>query len=350
MRLERQDIEAAAKAGLISPEQAKNLWLFWQKEHENIPQFRFAHVLYYFGGLLAIAAITLFVTKAWDNLHGLPLFFITVLLFLLGLLLTHYFLKKQLRIPAGIMATFSLAVIPLAVYNLQVWLGFPPPFFEDYHYADFHSWVNWYWVPMELATLLVGVIMFYFYRFPFLLFPISIVLWYMSMDLWPLLFQPAHYSWNDKALFSMFFGLFVIILAIYLDFKNTDDKQDYAYWLYIIGVIIFWGGLSCQESKSEIGKLFYCMINVFMIIVSVFLDRRVFAVFGALGVLGYLGHLSFTIFANSLGFPVALIILGLVIIFMATKWPSIEHKLMELFRPYIPKKILKRIDDRTFIQ
>lgn len=341
MPLDRKDLEAAATAGIISKKQADDVWRFWQKTHEDTPQFHFAHVLYYFGGLLAIAAVTLFVTRAWDDVIGLPLFFISTFLFGTGILLTHSFLKRKFRIPAGILATFSLALVPLMVYNLQVWLGYPPT--QKYDYSDFHYWVNWYWVPMELVTLLVGILMFYIYRFPFLLFPIAVVLWYMSMDLSALVLHLQSYSGTDRAIFSMYFGLLTLLATIFIDFKYGDDKDDYAFWLYIFGVMAFWGGLSSQESHSELSKFIYCMINVFMILISVFLDRRVFAVFGTLGILGYLGHLSLEIFPNSLSFPIMLVFLGLFIILFATTWGRLKKKLLHHFRPYIPKKILKRM-------
>lgn len=344
MRLEWKDMEAAAKAGLISTEQAKKVWTFWQKRFADTPQFRFSHVLYYFGGLLAISAVTLFVTRAWDSLVGMPLFLLSSLLFALGILLTHYFIDNKHRIPAGIMATFSLALVPLAVYNIQTWLGYSPV--AHYEYADFHYWINWYWVPMELATLLVGVIMFYLYGFPFLLFPISVVLWYMSMDMWPLLIGMTEYSYQQRAEFSMYFGLMTLAAAIYVDFKHGDQQKDYAFWLYIFGVMTFWGGLTSQDSNSEISKFLYCMINVIMIFTSVFLDRRVFAVFGAIGILFYLGHLATIIFPDSLSFPIALVFLGILIIVLATMWQRIEKKMMKAFRPYIPKKILNRIDNK----
>jgi len=292
--------------------------------------------MYYFGGLLAIFAVTLFVTQAWDQLRGIQLFVISSLLFALGCLLARHFLTKKLLIPAGIMSAFSLALIPLAVYNIQIWLGFLPN--ESYRYAAFHYAISWYWVPMELTTLVVGLIMLYLYDFPFLLFPISISLWYMSMDLFSLLFHGYNYS--ARSSFSVLFGLFTILSAIYMDLKY-DNRKDYAYWLYIFGVMIFWGGLSLQSLNSD--KFLYCLINVAMILISVFFNRRVFAVFGALGVLGYLGHLSFSIFANSLGFPIALVFLGIIIIFAATRWPRAEKKLIEYFSPYIPQKILKRM-------
>lgn len=341
MQIEHKDLDSAVNEGLLTSAQAKQLWQFFEKKKEHVPQFRFSHVLYYFGGLLAISAVTLFVTQAWNRLIGVPLFLLSALLFALGLLFTHHFLKKQLYIPAGIMATFSLALVPLAVYNIQIGLGYLPD--QHYNYADFHTYINWYWVPMEVATLIAGAILFYFYRFPFLLFPIAIVLWYLSMDLWSLLIHKGDMAFEQRAAFSMYFGLIMVLLTIFIDFKFDNPEKDYPFWLYIFGVLIFWGGLSMQQSDSELSKFFYCLLNVFMIFVSVFLNRRVFAIFGVIGTLGYLGHLAFSIFKDSLSFPLVLVAFGLIIIFIAAKWPALERKLFTYFRPYIPEKVLKRM-------
>lgn len=339
MPIKSSDLEAATKAGIISRDQATKLKEFWLKESEDVPSFKMTHVLYYFGGLLSIAAISVFTVQAWDTLFGLPLFILSSLLFILGLLFTHYLLQRNHRLPAGLMATFSLVVVPLAVYNLQSWLGYTPGFS---HYADYHYYVSWSWMPMELATLIAGVIMFYLYRFPFLLFPISVTLWYMSMDFFPLLMSSPSLTWEGRAMFSMWFGLIILLIAFYMDIKYSDEKQDYAFWLYLFGVLTFWGGLSCQHSDSEISKFIYCLINLGLILISVFLNRRVFAVFGAIGVFGYLGYLSFNVFSNSLGFPILLVFLGILIILLGTRWSRIENKLYQHFRPFMPAAILER--------
>jgi len=339
MQIHSDDLKEAAKNGLITDQQAENLWLFWNKNQENIPHFGLTHVMYYLGGLLAISAVTIFVSSAWEALRGMPLLMICILLFIGGLFLTRKFLDKNLPIPAGIFSTFSLALVPLAIYNLQVKLGFLPN--AGMHYADYNQWIDWYWVPMELSTLVVGAIMLYFYRFSFLVLPIAVTLWYMSMDLFALLYPQQDFLW--RAWFSLDFGLIVILVAIFVDFRNDDARQDYAFWLYIFGVLTFWGGLSCQDSHNELGKFLYCMINLAMVLVGVFLNRRVFAVFGAFGIIGYLGYLSFTLFANSNWFLVIMVALGLFIIYAATLWAKVESRLITYFMPYMPQKIVKRM-------
>jgi hypothetical protein len=45
---------------------------------------------------------------------------------------------------------------------------------------------------MEVGTILAGSIALKFIRFPFLTFPIAFSLWYMSMDLTPLLLEETN--------------------------------------------------------------------------------------------------------------------------------------------------------------
>jgi len=339
MKLTHKDLEDATQENIITKDQAEKLWLFWLKKTDNTPTFILSHVMYYFGGLLAISAVTLFVTVAWDNMKGFPLLFIVSMLFLISTALTKSFLQKNLTLPAGIMATFTLALVPLAVYNLQVGLGFNPP---KMTYNEFNMIVSWYWFPMEIITLLVGVLMLYQFRFPFLLFIISWVLWYMSMDLAPLFLHFSAYSFQQRTFFSIEFGLIVLLFAVYFDLQY-EDEQDYSFWLYLSGALMFWSGISVFPNHSELAYFIYLVLNLIMILISVILDRRVFAIFGALGVLAYLSHITFTVFARIVAFPLVLVALGIFIILIAAKWSKVEKKMYLHLKPYIPRKILERM-------
>ena len=71
-----------------------------------------------------------------------------------------------------------------------------------------------------------------------------------------------------------------------------------------------------MDSDSELNKALYCLINLLLVAVSVFLQRRIFIVCGALGIFGYLEHLAEAVFKDSLAFPFALSGLGLAIIYL----------------------------------
>jgi hypothetical protein len=324
MELKRDQLEAAAAAGIVSPAQAHDLWRFLQDARAETPGFRPAHVLYYVGGLLAIGAVTFFVTLAWDALAGWPLLVLCGFLAWLGLALTHWFLeRKHLVLPAGIMITFTVALVPLAVFSLQHALGM---WEGDLRSRDFHRLVDWRWVLMELATLLAAVVAFWRYRMPFLLFPTSVVLWYLQMDLVPFVFQDLDHTWELRKLTSVVFGFAMIALAFWVDVRS-GRRKDYAFWLYLFDVLTFWCGLSLMKSDSELSKFMYFLVNVALLVIGTLLSRRVFAVFAALGMLGYLGYLSWNIFEGSLLFPVVVAFIGIGIIFAGVQWQRHERRL-----------------------
>jgi hypothetical protein len=336
----RNDIHAAADAGIFSAEQAARFDAWLAERHADTVRFTPAHILYYFGGLVAIGAISLFVTLAWESWKGLPMLLLACGFAALGLLLAHKALSRGLRIPAGILVTFAVCTTPLAVYSLQAMLGFwEGP--RHYDVTDFHRYIDWRWFFMEMATLLTAAIALYRYRMPFLLMPVAIIFWYLSMDLVPLLFQELDYQWELRRLTSLWMGIGVILLAFWVDVR-TSRREDFAFWLYLFGVLMFWGGLSTLSSDSELNKFIYCMINVAMLAIGAMLMRRVFAVFGALGIAGYLGHLS-RVFDNSLLFPVALAAIGLGIIYAGVQWQRHERELHQALLGLMPQVVQKLI-------
>src|SRR6185312_15414298 len=94
----------------------------------------------------------------------------------------------------------------------------------------------------------------------------------------------------------------------------TRRGKDFAFWLHLCGLLAFWGGLSLLDSGSALAKFGYCVINVVLLLLAVFLGRKAYAVFGALGIALYLGDLSSSVFKDSALFPFALSFLGIVVI------------------------------------
>ena len=342
-QLQRSELERAVRAGILSAEQADRLAEFFgAPSAADRPRFNFVHVLYYLGGMIAIGAMSLFMTLGWNALGGWGGFVTAVCYGVLALALTHWFLEqKQLTIPAGIMATLAVVMVPLAIFGAQMALGY---WSDTKSYRDYHVFIDWRWIMMEFGTLAVGAVLLWRYRFPFMLMPIAVTLWYMSMDLVPFLFGDP-YDWEIRKFISLWFGLAMVLLAFWVDVRSRRSR-DYAFWLYLFGVITFWGGLSSLNSGSELGKLVYCGINVAMILIGAVLGRRVFAVFGGLGVAGYLGHLSYRVFKDSLIFPFALSVLGLAIIWLGVIWQRHEAEWSGKLRGYLPAALRELIEAR----
>ncbi len=252
MTITRQKLNDAAARDIISPAQADALFDFLQLQDHDQPRFSFTHVLYYLGGLIAIGAMTLFMNLGWESFGGAGIVVLSALYAVIGLLLTRSFARKNLTIPAGICATFVVCLAPLAIYGLQQWLGLWP---DNSSYRDYHQYIQWHWLYMELGTLAVGVAMAWRYKYPFLIMPIAVTLWYITMDLSATL-SGGDYHWDLRKIVSMYAGLLMIALAFWVDIRSRHSA-DYAFWIYIFGVIAFWGGMTAQYSDSELAKLIY---------------------------------------------------------------------------------------------
>lgn len=341
MKIDRNSLNEAAREGLITPEQAEPLWQFLQQKTRNTPGFHLTHILYYLGGLISIGAMTLFMTLGWEMYGGWGIFFISIAYGILGLALAEYFRRRDLLIPAGIMGAFLVALTPLAIYGLQQALGF---WVDTAHYQDYHRYIRWNWLLMELGTLASGAILFYRYRLPFMVMPVAATLWYLSMDLTPFVFHNLDLNWDLRKLVSIWFGLAMILFALWVDIRSGRVK-DFAFWLYLFGVLAFWGGLSLIESHNELNKFLYCCINLGMILVGAILSRRVFAIFGGFGVAGYLGYLSYDVFKDSRLFPFALTFIGLAVVWVGIVWQKHEQGLTRKLREMLPEGIRRMVEN-----
>lgn len=341
MELNRRLLKEATENRLISESQAELLWAFLSEKSRDTPSFRFSHILYYLGGLIAIGAMSLFMTLGWESFGGWGLFLIAMAYAGAGLWLTEFLLhRSRLPIPAGITAAFIVVLTPLAVYGLQVALG---AWAEGAVFREYHTRIDWRWLLMELATLASGVVLLWRYRLPFLMMPVAVTLWYLSMDLTPFLWDDADASWELRKLVSLGFGLLMVALALWVDLRTRRDR-DFAFWLYLFGVLTFWGGLSLLDSDSEFNKFLYLCINLVMIIISALLSRRVFTVFGGLGVAGYLGYLAYAVFKDSLLFPFVLTLVGLGIVVLGIIWQRHEATISQRLRRLLPLPLRTRIE------
>lgn len=347
MRISKDDLAWAVSQRVLSSEQAESLWKALESRGGTKPRFDLAHVAYYFGTLVVMSAMGWFMTLGWERYGGAGIFIISIVYAFLFVLAGHnLWHKENLKIPGGLLFTLAVWMTPLAIYGLERMTGMWPQG-DPGSFRDYHVWVRGSWVLMETGTIAAGLVALRFIRFPFLTFPIAFSLWYMSMDLTPLLFGKNESSWDERLWVSVWFGLIVLLVSYFIDQRT---REDYAFWGYLFGLLAFWFGLSLMETGSEFNKFVYCLINLVLILLSPLLERRAFIVFGSLGVFGYLGHLSYTVFKESMMFPLVLTLLGILIIYLGIEYQrnrdSIDRFLLALMpeavRELRPSKRLAR--------
>ena len=338
MKFTDKDLDWAVDNAVITEDTRASLLKALSERKEHEPSLIFTHILYYLGGMIIIGAMTLYLTIAWESLSGGSLLGVALLYGGLFALTGNWLWQKGQRIPGGILITAAVCMTPMAVYAVQVitgsWGTAPPG-----NYRDFYHWIESGWAIMEIATVIVGLIAVRFYRFPFITIPVAFTLWFISMDLTAVLFG-ADFSWEQRAQVSLWFGLATLVASYVVDHRT---REDFAFWGYLFGMVAFWGGLTSQDSNSELAKFGYCMINVFLIFLSPLLQRRVFIIFGSMGVMGYIGHLARSVFKDDLLFTFALSGVGLLIIFLGLFYHRHQERIETSLKSMLPEVVRKTL-------
>lgn len=310
-----EDLGAALEAGVIDAAAHERLAHFLAERGaaaETAPRFDVVNVLWHTGALIVIGAMSLFSTTAF-GLWGPGALMLTAVAYGLVFAVAGAWLwrRRGLRTPAGLLVTCAVSMAPLFIFALQLHGGHDPG--EPAPYHDFYVWVRSSWLPMELGTIAAALAALVFFPFPFLTTIIAFALWLMSMDLTPWLGGKEQFTFEQRANVSLAFGALVMAVAWLVDLRRWRGG-DFAFWLHLSGLLAFWGGLTAQHSGDEIGKAMYCAINLGLLLLSLALMRRAYAVFGAFGVTLYLGYLASEVFKDSILFPFALSGIGVMVI------------------------------------
>lgn len=339
LRVKPAQMEQAVSQGVISAQQAQALRELWQRP--GGPSFTMNNALYYLGAMIAISAMSLFMVLSYDVFGPWGLFALS-LAGILGLFAaSRALLRRQLPIPAGALGALAVTLTPLAAWCVQKALGLWPEGVMPPGFSAYHQWIDWRWISLELVTLLVGAVALRWLALPFMVMPVAVTVWYLSMD-----FARLGLPLSNREM-SVVFGLCALALAMWVDTRSRlkKDPRDFAFWLYIFGCLTFWGALSLSDSASQLAKLGYCLINAGMIFFGAMIGRRVFAVCGSLGVALYLGQLSYAVFKDSLIFPFALMALGLAMVMAGVWWQRHETLIQKSVARWAPKA-LRALGDR----
>lgn len=346
MQVSRGDLDAAAQAGLITPAQVAPLALFLQARAPGMAtaeptKFDMVNLLWYAGALIVMSAMGLFSTLAFSQMGGMALA-VTALVYaaLFGVAGDYLWRVRGLRTPGGLLIAVAVSMAPLAVFGIQDAYGLWSKFGKPGTVRDFYIWIKGSWLPMEVATIAAAALALRFYRFPFIVLLMAIALWFLSMDIVPWLTDLPRDNWNTARTVSIWFGLGMVLVAIIVNLNQRSG--DFAFWLYLFGVIAFWGGITAASDSTAFTRALYCAMNVGFLLLAVVLARRVFAVFGTMGIAIYLGQLASETFRDSLLFPFALSLIGVAIIALGLYVHRHRDAIDAWITPHLPP-VLRRL-------
>lgn len=325
--LTASDILRAADEGVLPRSEAERL-VEWGRarrigatprvEAETQKGLNAVTVAYYFGAMLMISACAWFLGDKWDAL-GSPGVFVTVLVYMGVALGVGLWLRTRgYLVGGGLLVTVAVCLVPLLTYSIEEMLGFSPAARPGGQYSELYPRIHSSWVLIELATVCAAALALRFVPFGFLTAPMVWSFWFFSMDAaeWAL---GSDLTRGQRCWISVAVGLLTMLVGYGLELTLGSDEgvpysEDFAFWCYLFGLLAFWGGFTAMDSGSEVGRIIYCLLNVVLVLVGVWLRRATFIVFGVLGVHIYLGHLAYEVFKDSVLFPFALAVLGLSVI------------------------------------
>jgi len=339
------DLRVAESAGVIGAKELERLLAFLSRRSPSsavAPAARFdaAHLLWYAGALIVIAAMGLFSTVAFSQMGGRALTSCAIAYAVAFTLAGHHlWSRKDLRVPGGLLIAVAVSMAPLAVYGVQDELGWWGKFGKPGTVHDFYVWIKGSWIFMEIAAVAAGVLALRFFRAPFIVSIIAVALWFMSMDLTPWIFDVSQFDFEMRRQVSVWFGLAIVLAACIVDYRSR--RGDFAFWLHLFGLMAFWGGITATSGATELGRAVYCLFNVGLLFAAVILLRRAYAVFGTFGITLYLGHLADVVFKDSLLFPFALSLIGIAVVVAGLFYHQSRQAIAAWFAANLPDAVLR---------
>jgi hypothetical protein len=96
------------------------------------------------------------------------------------------------------------------------------------------------------------------------------------------------------------------------------------------------GGAFAALTATRAGWAVLCALSIAMVLVSVFVRRRVHALFGAIGVGAYLVYLSSVVFTDVLVFSFALAAIGIAIMLLGLVYHRTLPRLQDWLARHLP--------------
>ncbi len=338
IKIKKPDLEWAHEKGLLNAEQIDPLWLALEAKLGLKFRFDLINVTYYFGAFLIIFAMGFFLTKALYYPNAMYLFGSTTsYVIILSYFAYYLFHKQKLEIAGGVVAVVAVFLVPLAIIGFQKMTGFWPSVDLE-EYANYNIWLKGSQSLLAIGTIIVAVIMFCFMKTALLSVPILVSLWYMFMELTPLLFGKDNFTPDEQGPISFIFGAVVLVISYFWD-RRTE--LDFAFWGYLFGMLTFLAEFFPMRNHSEFVMFLYFCFSIALIFISVLLQRVIFIICGAIGCIGYLYHLATTIFENSPSFSIFASLVGLGFIGVGVQYQRNKKLIDEKMIILLPKFLSK---------
>ena len=129
------------------------------------------------------------------------------------------------------------------------------------------------------------------------------------------------WDWDDE-LIGMVIGVSLICVAYAL--QQSKHMAIAPFWYFLGAVILMWSVFEAVEDTPL--ELLYLGLSALMIFLSTYVRSRVLLGVGTLAMLIYIGYYTAEHFANTLGWPIALVVIGVALIALSSLAVRLNNK------------------------
>jgi hypothetical protein len=199
------------------------------------PRFDPPNILWYFGGISATAAANAVVGDMGAAHRGLWIFLVA-LVFLAGAAgLCAWVLSLGCWVPAGVLTTSAVALVPAVVVGFEHLIGVWPKHPEARN--PFRGFEGFVFAPAA-ATVAAGLLAFWLVRFGFVLLPVTVAAALCIQFLLPALV--SHPSVGDNMTTLLITGAGFVVIGMLLDARRHRNP---AFWWHAVGLFAIANGL-----------------------------------------------------------------------------------------------------------
>lgn len=314
-----RSVKELAEQKLIIKEELDEVFHSVQKNSKK--RISTVEILYYIGGGVVALGIAIFVSQNWTHLSSLTRILATlgsgISAYIVGVLLGQrkklekvsyaFYLISALVLPLGLAVTFDIAGYDTGAYGVQSIISL----------ILFITFFLSYLLNRKNNVLLLFSIMF------------ASLLYYSFMAF---LFGKTP-NWEKRfAYLTIGAGLSYCFLghAFLKSSAKVLTKSLYNFGiLFVLAAAMFLGGWEAETTMEIIWQATFPFIAFGAIYLSVFLKSRAFLIWGTLFLMGYILKVSSVYFSDSLGWPLALVIAGLLMILLGYSSVTFRKKYLK---------------------
>lgn len=266
------------------------------------------NVLWFFGAFTLEFAVYGLIEALPTSQSGLWILVAAVAFLLAFLLGAAVLVRSGWSVPGGLAAALAVGVFPAVAVAFLTLIDVWPsgPFFEPLD--EFSGWT----FGVGLATALVGLLVWWWTRFSFVL-AVAIGAILVSAQLLTPCFDEGP-SGDERATMALAIGAILFVAGVFLD---AFDRRREAFWFHVLGLFSVAAGLvwlATVDGQTERGWVPILVAGLALLIAAGPVQRATWAVYGVLGLYaGVVHYLSRELDETGWVFPALLIVLSLLL-------------------------------------